>query len=211
MSLELKSYRHNKPSHFYFNRKIKVGILGGSFDPAHDGHLHISRIPKLKLNLDEIWWVVTPQNRLKKDKIFKTFSKRLNETRKFISKYTFIKVLDYEYKFKLNYSYKSLLFLKHRSNTTKFIWLMGSDNIINFQKWIRVRDLVKIFPIAVIERPSYSKNSFNSLGAKILGKRLNKNFKSFNNRKFNGWYYIKDRLNHSSSSNIRNGLSKSYL
>lgn len=211
MSLQLKSYRHNKPKHFYFNRKIKVGILGGSFNPAHDGHLHISRIAKLKLNLDEIWWVVTPQNRLKKNKIFETYFKRLNETRKLISKYTFIKVLDYEYKFKLNYSYKSLLFLKKRSNTTKFIWLMGSDNIINFQKWIRVQDLVKIFPIAVVERPSYSKNTFNSLGAKILGKRLNKNFNRFYNRKFKGWYYIKDRLNHSSSSNIRNGLSKSYL
>ncbi len=211
MSLELKIYRHNKPSHFYFNRKIKVGILGGSFNPAHDGHLHISKIARLKLNLDEVWWVVTPQNRLKKDKIIETFFKRLNETKEFISKYTFIKVLDYEYKYKLNYSHKSLLFLKNRSNTTKFVWLMGSDNIINFQKWARVQDLVKIFPIAVIERPSYSKNNFNSIGAKILGKRLNKNFRNFYNSKLNSWYYIKGKLNHSSSSSIRNNLDKSYL
>ena len=172
MNFKFKAYRHNQPIHFHFNRRIKVGILGGSFNPAHEGHLHVSFIAKKQLNLNEIWWLVTPQNRLKQDKISDTYFQRLKETKKLVSKYTFIKVLDYEYQFDLNYSYKSLFFLKNRSRTTKFVWIMGSDNIKNFPKWIRPNDIVKIFPIAVIERPSYSQNIFNSFGAKILGNRL---------------------------------------
>ena len=78
----------------YFNRKIKVGILGGSFNPAHKGHLHVSFIAKKQLNLNEIWWLVTPQNRLKQDKIFDTYFQRLKETKKLVSKYKYIKVID---------------------------------------------------------------------------------------------------------------------
>ena len=112
----------------------KIGLLGGSFDPPHRGHLFISSEAKKVLQLDEIWWLVTPQNRLKQDKISDTYFQRLRETKKLVSKYTFIKVLDYEYQFGLNYSYKSIFFLKNRSRTTKFVWIMGSDNIKNFPK-----------------------------------------------------------------------------
>ena len=106
MNLSFNAHRHNLPNHFHFNRRIKVGILGGSFNPAHEGHLHISEVAKKKLHLNEIWWLVTPQNRLKEDKISDTYFHRLEETKKLVSKYTFIKVLDYEYQFNLNYSYK---------------------------------------------------------------------------------------------------------
>ena len=112
MNFKFKAYRHNQPIHFHFNRRVKVGILGGSFNPAHEGHLHVSFIAKKQLNLNEIWWLVTPQNRLKEDKIFDTYFDRLEETKKLVSKHTFIKVLDYEYHFNLNYSYKSLFFFK---------------------------------------------------------------------------------------------------
>ena len=207
MNFKFKAYRHNLPIHFHFSRKIKVGILGGSFNPAHEGHLHVSFIAKKQLNLNEIWWLVTPQNRLKKDKISDTYFQRLKETKKLVSKYTFIKVLDYEYQFDLNYSYKSLFFLKNRSRTTKFVWIMGSDNIKNFPKWIRPNDIVKIFPIAVIERPSYSQNIFNSFGAKILGNRLMSK-RRLTKQKTPCWSYIKDKLNNLSSSKIRTNLNQ---
>ena len=86
---------------------------------------------------------------------------------------------------------------------------MGSDNIIDFPKWLRPHDIVRIFPIAVIERPSYSHNIFNSLGAKILGNRLmNKN--KLTKQKTPCWLYIKDKLNYLSSSKIRNNLNTNY-
>ena len=205
MNLNYSAYRHNQPTHFHFNRRIKVGILGGSFNPAHKGHLHISEVAKKKLNLNEIWWLVTPQNRLKEDNISKTYFQRLEEAKKLVSKFKYIKVLDYEYHFNLSHSYKSLFFLKKRSRITKFVWIMGSDNIKNFPKWIRPNDIAKIFPIAVIERPSYSQCIFNSFGAKILGSRLMSK-RRLTMQKTPCWSYIKDRLNNLSSSKIRNSL-----
>merc|ERR1711991_743796 len=118
---------------------------------AHEGHLHVSFIAKKQLNLNEIWWLVTPQNRLKQDKISDTYFQRLKETKKLVSKYTFIKVLDYEYQFDLNYSYKSLFFLKNRSRTTKFVWIMGSDNIKIFQNGLDLMILLKYFLLQLLK------------------------------------------------------------
>ena len=83
---------------------------------------------------------------------------------------------------------------------------MGSDNVKNFSKWIRPYDIVKIFPIAVIERPSYSHNIFNSFGAKILGNRLMCK-KRLTQQKTPCWLYIKDKLNNLSSSKLRYDLN----
>ena len=86
---------------------------------------------------------------------------------------------------------------------------MGSDNIKNFHKWIRPNDIVKIFPIAVIERPSYSQNIFNSFGAKILGNRLMRK-RRLTKQKTPCWSYIKDKLNKLSSSKIRKNLNQTH-
>ena len=83
---------------------------------------------------------------------------------------------------------------------------MGSDNVKKFPKWIRPNDIVKIFPIAVIERPRYSQNIFNSFGTKILGNRLMSK-KRLTKQKTPCWLYIKDKLNNLSSSKIRHDLN----
>ena len=197
-------YRHNSSTCFFFNKKIKVGVLGGSFNPPHLGHIHISLIALKKLNLDEIWWLVTPQNRLKKNDIRSTFIERLKKAREFTSYFNKIKVLDVEYKNKLFSSYKTVKFLKSKSQKTKFVWIMGSDNLQNFNKWLRPKLISKIFPVAVIERPSYSYNVINSLGANILGKRLDSINKNFFNPKNRSWIFIRDKLNNISSTKIRN-------
>ena len=201
-------YRHNSSTCFFFNKKIKVGVLGGSFNPPHLGHIHISLIALKKLNLDEIWWLVTPQNRLKKNDIRSTFVERLKKAREFTSYFNKIKVLDVEYKNKLFSSYKTVKFLKSKSQKTKFVWIMGSDNLQNFNKWLRPKLISKIFPVAVIERPSYSYKLLNSIGASVLGKRLKKlRTKSFNYN-FSSWVFIKDKLNKNSSTKIRNNPPK---
>ena len=188
--------------------QIKVGVLGGSFNPPHLGHIHISLIALKKLNLDEIWWLVTPQNRLKKNDIRSTFIERLKKAREFTSYFNKIKVLDVEYKNKLFSSYKTVKFLKSKSQKTKFVWIMGSDNLQNFNKWLRPKLISKIFPVAVIERPSYSYKLLNSIGASVLGKRLKKlRTKSFNYN-FSSWVFIKDKLNKNSSTKIRNNPPK---
>ena len=201
-------YRHNTSICFFFNKKIKVGILGGSFDPPHLGHVHISSIALKRLNLDEIWWLVTPQNRLKKNDVRATFSKRLQKARKFTQNINKIRVLDIEYKNKLFSSYKTLKFLKNKSQKTKFLWIMGSDNLENFNQWLKPKLISRIFPVAVIERPSYSYRVLNSIGASVLGKRLKKlRTKSFNYN-FSSWVFIKDKLDENSSTKIRNNTPK---
>ncbi len=196
-------FRHNFAKCFFFNRRVKVGILGGSFDPAHDGHIHISSIALKKMQLDEIWWLVSPQNRLKKKDIIQSFFSRLNYARKLTVNNKKIKVLDLEYVNKLFSSYNSIKFLKTKSRDTKFIWLMGSDNLINFNKWLNAKQISKTFPVAVIERPGYCYKQINCLGAKQLGKRIKKVKLSNFNHKFSAWIFIRDKLSNISSTKIR--------
>ena len=199
-------FRHNFAKCFYFNRKIKVGILGGSFNPAHHGHIHISSIALKKLKLDEIWWLVSPQNRLKNTDIRSTFETRINFSKQLTCKNKKIKVLDLEKKNKLFSTYKSLKLFKKKSRNTKFVWLMGSDNLLYFHNWLKAEEIAKIFPVAVIERPSYSYKLLNSIGASVLGKRLKKlRTKSFNYN-FSSWVFIKDKLNKNSSTKAPNSL-----
>ena len=201
-------YRHNTATCFFFNKNIKIGILGGSFDPPHVGHIHISLIALKRLKLDKIWWLVTPQNRLKKNNIKNTFQNRLQKAREFTKNTKKITVLDIEYKNKLSSSYKTMRFIKKKTQKTKFVWIMGSDNLENFHQWLKPKSISKIFPIAVIERPSYSYKVLNSIGASILGNRL-KNLKknSFNNNS-SSWVFVKDKLDKTSSTKIRENSLK---
>ena len=201
-------YRHNTATCFFFNKNIKIGILGGSFDPPHVGHIHISLIALKRLKLDKIWWLVTPQNRLKKNNIKNTFQNRLQKAREFTKNTKKITVLDIEYKNKLSSSYKTMRFIKNKTQKTKFVWIMGSDNLENFHQWLKPKLISKIFPIAVIERPSYSYRVLNSIGASILGKRLkNLNKNSFNNNS-SSWVFVRDKLDNTSSTKIRDNSLK---
>ena len=197
-------FRHKISKYFFFNKRIKVGILGGSFNPAHEGHIHISIIALRKLRLDEIWWLVSPQNRLKKIDTRSNFERRIDFSRQLTCKNKKIKILDLEKKNKIFSTYKSLKLLKKKSRNTKFVWLMGSDNLIYFQNWLKAKEISKIFPVAVVERPSYSYKAINSLGANILGKRLDSVNKNFFNPKQKSWIFIRDKLNNISSTKIRN-------
>ncbi len=203
-------YKNNFPNCFFFHRNIRVGLLGGSFDPTHEGHIHISEIAKKKLKLNEIWWIISPQNRLKIKNIRSTFEDRLNLAKEMTYKNRNIKVLDIEYKYKFFTTYQIITFLKNKTKNTNFFWLMGSDNLLNFQNWIKPKELSKTFPVAVIERPSYSYRVLNSLGAYILGNRLKKIKINLLTRKNRSWVFLRDKLNPSSSTQIRNS-NEQYL
>ena len=130
------SFKNNMPLCFSYFRKRKIGILGGSFNPAHSGHIHISNTAKINLGLDEIWWLVAPQNRLKSNIGMESFKKRLSYARILTSKYHFIKVLDLEEKNKLYASYQTVSFLNCKTQKAKFVWLIGSDILDSYNKWL---------------------------------------------------------------------------
>ena len=137
-----------------FNSKKKfVGILGGTFDPPHEGHLFISKFAKIKLDVGEVWWIVTTNNPLKKNKV--DYKRRLKKVKRFLMNHH-IKVLEIKDLSKNTYTVDLLEYLFKKFPHKKFIWLMGADNLFSFHLW---RDWKKIFyniPIAIFDRPPYS-------------------------------------------------------
>ena len=197
-------FKNNIPKCYSIIRNRKIGILGGSFNPAHFGHVHISNIAKKSLGLNEIWWLVAPQNRLKSSFEMEDFDKRLSYARLFTKQFSYIKVLDLEEKNKLYASYKTVSFINNKSQNTKFVWLMGSDILDNYNKWLYPNLIPKTMHVAVISRPGFLSSFVNTQKTKLLGKRL-KTSKSrviFNYKK-PIWVFIKNKLLSISSTELR--------
>ena len=148
---------------------MKIGILGGSFDPAHKGHLAISKEAKRRFKLEKIIWAVTKKNPLKAES--KTpLSKKIKDCKKIIGLNSFIKVKFYENIIKSNKTINLINHLKKDKNIEIF-FLMGADNLINFHKWFRSKLISQKCNIIVFDRHGYKKNSLKS-----------KTFKRLNNK-----------------------------
>ena len=148
---------------------MKIGILGGSFDPAHKGHLAISKEAKRRFKLEKIIWAVTKKNPLKAQS--KTpISKKIKDCKKIIGMNSFIKVKFYENIIKSNKTIDLINYLKKDKNIEIF-FLMGADNLINFHKWFRSKLISQKCNIIVFDRHGYKKNSLKS-----------KTFKRLNNK-----------------------------
>ncbi len=131
-----------------------VGLLGGSFNPAHGGHRSISLFALEALGLDEIWWLVSPGNPLKAQDGMASLPARLASARA-LSRRSRIKATAIEAQLGTKYTVESLRKLKLRYPKTRFVWIMGADNLAQFVKWRRWRDIARMMPIAVIARPGY--------------------------------------------------------
>ena len=151
-------------------KKIKIGILGGSFDPAHKGHLAISKEAKRRFKLEKIIWAVTKKNPLKAES--KTpILKRIKDCKKIIGLNSFIKVKYYENTIKSN---KTIDLINHLKKNNKFeiFFLMGADNLISFHKWHKSRSISQKCNILVFDRHGYKKNSLKSKAFKELNKNV---------------------------------------
>ena len=151
------------------NKKIKIGILGGSFDPAHKGHLAISKEAKKIFNLKEIIWAITKKNPFK-IKSENVLSKRIKYCKKIISLNSFIKVKFYEDIIKSNRTIDLINHLKKNENI-EIYFLMGADNLINFHKWYKSKLISQKCNIIVFDRHGYKKNSLKSRTFKELNKK----------------------------------------
>jgi len=158
-------------------KKKKIGILGGSFDPAHKGHLAISKEAVKKLKLKKIVWAITKKNPLKKKSI-SSLSARINQCKKFTKKKNFIKVKFYEDIVKSNKTIDLVNYLTRNKND-EIYFLMGADNLINFHKWYKWEKISKKCKIIVFDRYGYKKKSLNSMTFKRLSKK-NLKFIEFN-------------------------------
>ncbi len=147
--------------------KKKIGILGGSFDPAHKGHLAISKEAVKRYELEKIIWAITKKNPFKK--ISKTnLSSRIKRCKKIIGKIKYVQVKFYENITKSNRTIDLIKYLE-KQKKYQIYFLMGADNLIDFHKWFKWKTIAKKCKIIVFDRHGYKKKSLNS----ITYKRLN--------------------------------------
>ncbi len=140
----------------------RIGLLGGSFNPAHPGHRRISLAAMDALGLDEVWWLVSPGNPLKAGKGMAPYDARLGSARA-AAKGARIRVSDFERKAGTRYSVDTITALRRRHSKARFIWLMGADTVAQFPQWKRWRALAAMVPIAVIHRPGYDARAHAAL------------------------------------------------
>tara|TARA_B110000116_G_scaffold265201_1_gene274052 strand:+ start:3706 stop:4287 length:582 start_codon:yes stop_codon:yes gene_type:complete len=180
-----------------------IGLLGGSFDPPHKGHLYISLEAKKLLKLNEIWWLVTPQNPLKISEPA-TYEERIKNCCE-ITKGHPIKITEIEKKIKSRYSYQSINYIQNHYKNIKFFWLMGADNLIDFHRWQHWETIFKDISIVVFKRHGYNNNALNSKTAKKFAK-FQKNLNLIDQIYFSqlpSWTWIDNREIKISSSEIR--------
>ena len=151
-------------------KKIKIGILGGSFDPAHVGHLTISKVALKRLNLKSIIWAITNQNPFK-EKSENDLKKRINICKKIIGKNKSIKVKFFENIINSNRTADLINYFSKKKKYEIF-FLMGADNLIKFHKWYKWKLILKKSNIVVFDRHGYKKKSLNSKTYKSLNEKL---------------------------------------
>jgi len=129
---------------------MRVGLFGGSFDPAHQGHAHVAETALKHLELDRVWWMVTPQNPLKPKS--SPISVRIASAQRFARRPRMV-VTDLEQRLGAQYTYQTLRALKHLYPGVRFCLVLGADNLANLRKWKNWREVAAAVPVIVVSRP----------------------------------------------------------
>lgn len=148
----------------------RIGLYGGSFNPAHDGHRHVSLFALRRLGLHQVWWLVTPGNPLKDLRALSPFEDRMGRAAA-AAAHPRIVITGAERGFRTRYTADLIDILRERAPATRFVWLMGSDNLAQFHHWERWREVANAVPIAVVNRPGFLNAPLSARAAQALGDR----------------------------------------
>jgi len=159
----------------------RVGILGGTFDPPHEGHLSIARLSIKKLKLNYVIWAITKKNPFKKKPLM-SLKKRISLSKEITKPNKKIKVKSYDKKIKSSETINLINYLKRRERKAEYFFLIGSDNLINLHKWKNWKQISKKCRIAIFPRKGYVKKSLDSKAFRTLG---NKNLLLLKSKMFN--------------------------
>lgn len=129
----------------------RIGLLGGSFNPPHAGHLHITRWALRSFGLDQVWWLVTPGNPLKAEAPA-SLPRRMTAARA-LARDPRVRVTDLELRLGTRFTAETLARLKGYYPGVRFLWLMGADNLAGFHHWERWQDIMDMVPVGVLGRP----------------------------------------------------------
>jgi nicotinate-nucleotide adenylyltransferase len=146
---------------------LRIGLFGGSFNPAHAGHRHATLMAMRRLSLDWAWWMVTPGNPLKDTRALPSLESRI-ETARRVARHPRIAVTGFEAAIRTRYTVDSLAFLARRCPGVDFVWVMGADNLAGFHRWRGWRRIADLMPIAVVDRPGFTLRATRSRAATAL-------------------------------------------
>ena len=188
----------------------RIGLLGGSFNPAHDGHLHISKLALERLRLDQLWWLVSPQNPLKPSADMATLPDRLKTAQAVAAEDPRITVSDMESDLGTRYSADTIHALKRRYPDVHFVWIMGADLLKEVHRWKKWRSLFRAIPIAIFARPPYPLRALSSRAARrFAGARIDATrASSLADQRSPAWAYLRTPRNPQSATKIRAGQNR---
>jgi nicotinate-nucleotide adenylyltransferase len=193
------------------SRRRRIGLLGGSFNPAHQGHLHLSRLALRRLGLDEVWWMVSPQNPLKPVAGMAPFTERLAQARQVAGGHPRIRVTDIENRLDGSYlTADTLKSLTRRFPHLRFVWLMGADNLVQIPRWARWADIFSTVPVAVFARPSYSQKALAGIAVRRFARArvAEEVARGLAETKPPAWAFFHTRLDPSSATRIRSARAE---
>lgn len=158
------------PGRYGDGRRQRIGLLGGSFNPAHAGHAHVALAALRALRLDRVWLMVSPGNPLKPVAGMAPFAERLASARLVAGDRRVI-ATDIEQRLGSRFTHRTLALLHRRFRRARFVLILGADNLIQLPRWQRWRDVARQTPLAVLPRPGYSRASLRGQAASVLAHR----------------------------------------
>lgn len=191
---------------------MRVGLFGGSFNPAHDGHAHVAETALMRLQLDRVIWLVSPQNPLKSPRETAPLSARMASAAA-VARGPSMIVSDAETRMGARYTLDTLRVLKGRFPGVHFIWIMGSDNLASFHRWRGWVEIARLVPIAVVARPGAMLRSRVAPTARRFARfRVpSREAPLLPLVAAPAWVYLRGRLNFASSTALRGRLTRESL
>jgi nicotinate-nucleotide adenylyltransferase len=185
----------------------RIGLMGGSFNPPHEGHRHVAMLALRRLALDRIWLLVTPGNPLKAHEGLASLETRIAATRE-VTSHPRIDVTGIEAALGSDLTVDTIADLTSRLPQARFVWIMGGDNLASFHRWHRWRRIADLVPMAVIDRPGATHAALRSPAASALERfRIPESeAPTLAERSPPAWVYLHGRRSNLSSTALRNGI-----
>lgn len=184
---------------------MRIGLFGGSFNPAHEGHAHAAETALKRLGLHKVWWLVTPQNPLKDPRHSAPLAKRMASARAQARGRAMV-VRDLESSWGTQFSIDLIERLRRRFPGVHFVWVMGSDNLSTFHRWRRWREFAREMPIAFVARPgALAKARFAPAARRFAASRQSGRPSALVGAAPPAWLWLNGPLKSRSSTALRNG------
>lgn len=185
------------------NTRARIGLFGGSFDPPHNGHVHVAQTALKRLQLDEVWWFPTPGSPLKEPP--GAYSERVSGVQRLIARNRAFRLSTVEQALELRYTRDLATLLRRHARHAQFAWIMGGDSLMTFHYWKAWEEIAYLLPLAVIARPGFERAALTSPFVKIFAQHRvpQRGAHRLVEMSAPAWTYLQAPLNPISSTQLR--------